>query len=295
MRKDPRSKTSNIEHRIRRRSEAMAGQALNAEMGKPSPRPSPIGWERGNPRTVGDASGVRACRTNVHKDQITRRCSLSPGVRGSVNFRLHTSLVTALITLGIHSAWAGGTNLIHYVAQPTGSKMTMDGTSTIHDWTVESPLIGGFMDVDAQFPESALSSSGPVKPDAQAFVVVRTLKSYEQHMDEVMQEHLKMAQFPRIEYRVLELQPKSPPGTTGRVEFDATGTLTVAGVTQTHVMPVTIEHLDGGRLKVSGSTPLKMTDFNVDPPAPTILGMPLIKTGDDIKISFEWVLGPKTQ
>jgi hypothetical protein len=43
-----------------------------------------------------------------------------------------------------------------------------------------------------------------------------------------------------------------------------------------------------------------MTDFDVVPPAPRILGMPVIKTGDDIKVSFEWLTmqkagPPKTQ
>jgi hypothetical protein len=65
-------------------------------------------------------------------------------------------------------------------------------------------------------------------------------------------------------------------------------------------MPVTIERVDKTKIKVAGSTPLKMTDFDVVPPAPRILGMPVIKTGDDIKVSFEWLTmqkagPPKTQ
>ena len=60
-------------------------------------------------------------------------------------------------------------------------------------------------------------------------------------------------------------------------------------------MPVTIERLDRTKLKVVGSMPLKMTDFDVTPPAPRILGMPLIKTGDDIKISVEWLVAQKAE
>jgi len=46
---------------------------------------------------------------------------------------------------------------------------------------------------------------------------------------------------------------------------------------------VTIERVDKTKIKIVGSTPLKMTDFDVVPPAPRILGMPVIKTGDDIR------------
>jgi hypothetical protein len=36
-----------------------------------------------------------------------------------------------------------------------------------------------------------------------------------------------------------------------------------------------------------------MTDYGVEPPAPSILGLSPIKTGDDLKLSFEWLTAPK--
>jgi polyisoprenoid-binding protein YceI len=182
---------------------------------------------------------------------------------------------------------------VRYEAQPTGSKMAMEGTSTIHDWTVRSPTINGFIEADANFPESALNDPTAAKPVVQVFIPVDTLKSYAEAMDSVMQDHLNMEQYPRIEYRLTELKPRSAAGAAGPLKFDAVGTLTVSGTTQTIIMPVTIERLDRTKLKVVGSMPLKMTDFDVTPPAPRILGMPTIKTGDDIKISFEWLVEQK--
>ena len=35
-----------------------------------------------------------------------------------------------------------------YEAQPTGSKVKVEGTSTLHDWSVESKLIGGYFEFD---------------------------------------------------------------------------------------------------------------------------------------------------
>jgi len=59
-------------------------------------------------------------------------------------------------------------------------------------------------------------------------------------------------------------------------------------------MPVTIERRDG-KIKVTGSTPLKMTDFGVKPPEITIPVLGKITTGDEIKISIEWITAPKAQ
>jgi hypothetical protein len=60
------------------------------------------------------------------------------------------------------------------------------------------------------------------------------------------------------------------------------------------VWAVSIESVDKTRLKVVGKIPLKMTDYKVKPPAPDI-GLGLIKTGDDITISIEWLVAqPKT-
>jgi polyisoprenoid-binding protein YceI len=173
--------------------------------------------------------------------------------------------------------------------------MKIEGTSTIHDWSMESALVGGFVEADAGFPASALTNTAAAKPNAQAFVPVRTLKSSSKRMDEVMQEHMNVAKFPRIEYRLIELKPKSDAGATGALQFDAVGALTISGTTRTNTMPVTIERGEDGRLKISGATPLKMTDFGVQPPAPSILGMSPIKTGDEIKITFEWVTAVKAK
>ncbi len=173
--------------------------------------------------------------------------------------------------------------------------MTIAGTSTIHDWTMESAVIGGSIEADAKFPESALADAAAATPNVQVFMPVRTFKSYAKKMDQVMQEHMKEAEFKRIEYKLISLKPTSPAGTTGKIQFDATGALTIAGATKTNTMPVTVEKVEGTKLKINGATSLKMTEYGVKPPAPTILGMPTISTGDEVKLTFEWLVAPKAQ
>jgi polyisoprenoid-binding protein YceI len=186
---------------------------------------------------------------------------------------------------------------VRYTPVPNTSKLRMDGTSTIHDWHADSDIIGGYMEIDATFPNTSdKSAPSAVKPKVEVKIPVRTLKSSGgKRMDAVMQEHMKFDQHKVIEYRVLELTPKSGAGPTGSTaQFDAKGALTVAGVTKTNTMAVTIERIEKTKLKVTGATALKMTDFGIKPPAPDV-GLGLIKTGDDVKLTFEWVTEQKVQ
>ena len=186
------------------------------------------------------------------------------------------------------------TGVVRYDAQPTGSKVKIAGTSSVHDWTMESVVVGGFIEADAKFPESVLNDLNAAKPRVETFMPVRSFKSYSKRMDEVMQEQMDEPKHKRIEYKLIELKPKSASGSTGTFQFEAIGALTVKGTTRTNSMPVTIERRDG-KIKVTGSTPLKMTDFGVKPPEITIPLLGKITTGDEIKISIEWLTAPKTQ
>ncbi len=184
----------------------------------------------------------------------------------------------------------------HYTTDPAGkSELKMEGTSTIHDWEVITAIISGSIDADAGFPESALKPDAAApKPKVQLFIPVRSLKSQvtlgASTMDGVMRDHMEETKFKRIEYTLTDLKPKG--ATNGAVQFDAVGALTVHGVTNTLTMPVVIKR-DGKKLIVTGAAPLKMSSFAIPPVEPKILGMPTIKTGDEVKISFTWAVVEK--
>jgi polyisoprenoid-binding protein YceI len=183
---------------------------------------------------------------------------------------------------------------VRYVAEP-GSKVKIEGTSTIHDWTVEGQIIGGFMEVDSGFKLDPNLKSVQVAPKVQTTIPVRSLKSGKKRMDEVMQEAMKAKTHPKIDYQLLELKLKDAPTKDGGPAiFDATGTLTIAGVVKTNTFPVTMEKTDANKLKVTGSTKMKMTEYGIKPPAPEI-ALGLIKTGDDITVSFEWLTAPEVK
>ena len=187
---------------------------------------------------------------------------------------------------------ASAQNLVRFESQP-GSKLRMDGTSTIHEWHAESQLLGGFIELDAALVDAPDKlKPGKVVAKGETFVAVRSLKcSSGKAMDAVMQEAMKEKENPRIAFKLVELTLKDVKGTA--VNFDAKGTLTVSGVTQDITFPVTMQRrVDQSRVSFSGAAAMKMTDFKITPPAPTS-ALGLIKTGDEVKLTFEWALAKK--
>lgn len=185
---------------------------------------------------------------------------------------------------------------VKYFAK-SGSKMRIEGTSNIHDWQVESTLIGGSLEVGDNFPTEPGQAvkPGKVEAKANAFVSVMSLKSvekdgspYSDKMDEIMYEKLKAQEVKRITYNLTELTLKeSAKSKDEPYLLEAKGELVVAGVTNAITMPVKVLPMADKKMKVSGTATMKMTDFKIEPPAPKI-ALGLIKTGDEIKVLFDW-------
>ncbi len=179
------------------------------------------------------------------------------------------------------------------------SKVRIEGTSNIHDWQVEGSIIGGYIQTGANFPTEPGQAATPGKIEAkvEAFIPVRSLKSiekdgkpYSDKMDEVMMEKLKFPAMLRINFRCTDLTLKEPPKTKDApYVLESKGELIVAGVTNKITMPVNVLPLGEKRLKIYGNTAVKMTDFGIQPPAPAI-ALGIIKTGDEVKLFFEWMV-----
>ncbi len=207
--------------------------------------------------------------------------------------------IALLLLIGLSAQAAD--QMTKYYAR-SGSKMRMEGTSNIHDWQVEGTLIGGYFEVGPNFPSEPGQAATPGKIEAHAepFIMVRSLKSvekdgkpYSDRMDEVMYEHLKVQESPKIMFHLTELTLKEPAKSKDApYGFEAKGQLVVAGVTNDITMPVMILPLGEKKLKVSGTTTLKMSDFKVEPPAPK-LALGMIKTGDPVKIIFDWIVAQR--
>lgn len=173
-----------------------------------------------------------------------------------------------------------------------GSSLSIDGTSTVHDWTVTTRLISGVIEFDSNFPlDPSVEKIGDfeVQPKVEITIPVRSIKSGKTRMDEVMHATMKRDEHPDATYKLLKLTPSGKARKSGDpLKFDSTGILSVAGATKLVKFPVIFKNEDGDKLKISGKTTVKMTDFGMDPPAPKV-ALGLIKTGDEVEIKFDWM------
>lgn len=179
-------------------------------------------------------------------------------------------------------------------------KVRVEGTSNIDDWQVETRAIEGFIEVSPDFPNAGEIRDGTIAARGEVWLQVRSLRSVEKDgkpfsnkMDSIMHDALKAGAQPRIVYRVGRLAPRAGQKLPDApAEFEAQGRLVVAGVTNDISMPLYALQLENDQIRLWGGTNLKMTDFKIQPPAPKI-ALGLIRTGNEIKVSFDWVLRRK--
>ncbi len=218
--------------------------------------------------------------------------------------KIRTLIAGSITLLLLATVSAPAADQMTVYAARSGSKMRIEGTANIihTSWQIESPFIAGMMEVGPNFPTEPGQTVAPGKMDAKAnvFIMVRSLKSvepdgshYSDHMDEIMCEHLKEAQFKRISYHLDELTLKEAPKTKDAPYVcEAKGDLTIAGVTNKTTMTVNILPLPDKKLQVTGTTAVKMTDYKVEPVnINLVLGH--IRTGDEVKLVFTWMLAQR--
>lgn len=166
-----------------------------------------------------------------------------------------------------------------------GSKLRLDGDSSVHKWKAESRLVGGSFSIDT----AALGKPGMVEAKADVKIPVRQIKSGKKKMDEVMHGEtcFNVKKYPLIVFTLNRLEVKQARGNLSLCQ--AGGSITIHGVTQPLDMSVTIARA-GEKLTVKGIKTLKMSDFKITPPSPQ-LPSGKIETKDEVKVTFEWVTG----
>ena len=194
-------------------------------------------------------------------------------------------LVAGLLVAG-SSAEAASTT--RYVQDSAGSRVIVEGTSTLHGWRAEGALVGALVLTDSDL-SGLWSISGDVREvaaTARVDIPVTSLTSGNDGLDQNMYRALQAGTHPAIRYRLTAAQIAGAPD-SDRLTVEATGMLTVAGVERPISLVVALERLPNDRFQVTGQTTLRMTDFNIKPPK-AMLGM--IRSGDEVQVSWSWFL-----
>jgi polyisoprenoid-binding protein YceI len=159
-----------------------------------------------------------------------------------------------------------------------GSVVQVEGTSTLHAWKMESANIAG--QITAPTPDNW---NAPAK--AVVTIPVASIKSEHAKMDKLMADALKAKQNPEIRFEMTSATPAQ--ASANAFVLKTQGKLTIAGVTRDVAFDVQGSKNADGRYTLVGQTPIRMTAFGIKPPTAM---MGTIKTGDDVKVTFRWVV-----
>lgn len=159
------------------------------------------------------------------------------------------------------------------------SAMTIEGTSSLHDWTCTVDEVNGW--IDAATDSAGITSVSAVE----VTVAVDQISCKNGTMVKKTRKALKSEEYPKILYvlRSVEMVEMVDDST---FTLSTTGAISVAGVEKPLAMEVIGERLDDNRFRFAGQTDFLMTDFGIKPPT-AMLGV--LKTGDRVVVAFDVV------
>ncbi len=160
------------------------------------------------------------------------------------------------------------------------STMTLAGTSTLHDWTMVAKAFScnAQMDVTPDNKLNAINSLALVLP-------IRNLKSEHDGMNDNAYEALKEDNHKDITFKLTSA--KITAGTAGKCTIAAQGNLSIAGVTKGITINGAGAVAADGTITITGSVPLKMSEFNVERPS-FMFGT--MHVGDALTLSYSLIL-----
>lgn len=157
------------------------------------------------------------------------------------------------------------------------SKLQIDGTSTMHDFTIKATEIDGSMKYDLTGNSLDITGLNVVIP-------VKKMDSEKETMNDKMQDALDADDNPNISFTLTSPVQTTEPAADGQTSFIAKGNLSIAGKQKAVSIPVTGYKTKDGETHFKGTYSLLMTDYEVDPPS-MFFGM--LKTKDIVKITFD--------
>lgn len=156
------------------------------------------------------------------------------------------------------------------------SKLVVDGTSNVHDWTIEAKAMSGKV--------SATLEAGDLKAlkSLDFSVEVEQLKSGKSGMDKNTFKALKSTTNKNISFKLVKVI-KITTVSDNNYTIETQGDLTIAGATKRVNQTFTVK-LIGKKMIFSGKQKIDMTLYGVEPPK-ALMGT--IKTGKDVVVDFK--------
>ncbi len=157
------------------------------------------------------------------------------------------------------------------------SRIWVDGTSTIHDWTCEVGTVAA--DITAEDGFSTLSK-------AVITVEAGALECKNGTMNKKALSALNVKKHPTIRFTAAKNEVSAA---GSDISIKTTGSLEIAGQANTVNTTVAGKTQSDGSIRFTGTLPIKLSDYGIDRPT-AMLGT--IKTGDDVTVRFDLIVQP---
>jgi hypothetical protein len=166
------------------------------------------------------------------------------------------------------------------IALEPDSRVRLAGTSTLHDWACEATEMNTRLIAPGTIDHLAVRPQ-PDQGIGELTLPISALECGDDRMERQMRDVLRASEFPEIRY-LLTAYRSTPEH--GDLTIEASGTITVAGVTRPLVVQVEGSVDDAGILHAAGTASFRMTDFGLQPPS-AFFG--LLKAGDLVRVRFD--------
>lgn len=182
------------------------------------------------------------------------------------NLRMIAALL--LISLGV--------NAQSFKLNNKASSLTIEGTSNIHDWTLEAENTSGF--ITAEFDEGKLEGI----ENLEFKVVANSLMSGKSGMDKNTYKALNTDKYREITFKLKDVQSIDKKS-SDTYKVQATGSLEISGKKKDIKLNFDLKS-NSNQIILTGDHKIKMTDYGIE--APTAM-FGSIKTGEDVVVKFK--------
>lgn len=202
--------------------------------------------------------------------------------------RLNLTCIALLIILMSASNFCQNSSSLISRFQPE-SKLWLEGTSTLHDFTITANDIKSSLSFESSVNENNSLEEFKITY-LKLIVPIWKLDSGNESMDENMQEALSAEENPNIVFELISPVVFSFKNVIDSITINATGNLTVAGTKKSVDLNITVVKQSENEFEFKGEIKLLMTDFGVEPPS---MFFGTMNTGNEITVKFEMILNRK--
>jgi len=171
------------------------------------------------------------------------------------------------------------------------SKLWLEGTSTLHDFTITANNIKSSINFESSMNENNSLEEFKITY-LKLIVPIWKLDSGNESMDENTQEALSSDENPNIIFALTSPVDFSFDNINevDSVQINSSGTLLVARIEKPILLIITVIKQSESQFVIKGSKKLLMTDFGVEPPS---MFFGTMNTGNEITVKFEMILNRK--